>query len=74
MGVFHSLKQLLEADNPTAVPGVKKLVEQRFAGQWRQRSGDWRLFFSIEHGEVVHEKHAQGILTLRAVRRRDEAY
>ncbi len=57
MGVFRSMKQLLEAGNPTSVSGVKKLVEKRFGGQWRQRSGDWRIFFKIEHGEIVHEKH-----------------
>jgi len=75
MGVFRSLKLLLEADNPAAVQGVKKLVEARFEGQWRQRSGDWRIFFTIEHGEVIHEKHIyKGVLTLLAVRRRDEAY
>jgi hypothetical protein len=33
------------------------------------------FFFTIEHGEIVHEKHTyKGTLTLLAVRRRDEAY
>lgn len=42
--IFTSLKLLLEAENPIALIGVTKLVGKRFAGLWRQRSGDWRNF------------------------------
>ena len=75
MGVFHSLRLLLEAENPLAVQGVKKLVDPRYGGQYRQRSGDYRIFFAIEHGNVTFMKHTyKGTLTLVRVLRCDKAY
>lgn len=43
--VFRSIAQLLQAENPASVQGVKKLIEKRFEGLWRQRQGDYRIFF-----------------------------
>ena len=75
MGVFESIRQLLIADKPLQVSGVKKLVEKRFEGLWRHRSGDWRIFFNLQHGEIAHLKFTyKGTLNIVKVVRRDEAY
>jgi mRNA-degrading endonuclease RelE of RelBE toxin-antitoxin system len=51
------------------------LVDPRYGGQYRQRSGDYRIFFAIEHGNVIFMKHTyKGTLTVVRVLRRDKAY
>lgn len=75
MGVFESIRQLLIADNPLQVLGVKKLIEKRFEGLWRHRSGNWRIFFNIQHGEITHLKFTyKGTINIVKVVRRHEAY
>jgi mRNA-degrading endonuclease RelE of RelBE toxin-antitoxin system len=75
LGVFASIRQLLISENPSMVPGVRKLVEKRFEGQWRQRSGDWRIFFIFDPTEVAFMKYTyKGTVTILGVVRRDRAY
>jgi mRNA-degrading endonuclease RelE of RelBE toxin-antitoxin system len=57
MATFRAIAALLLAENPSAVAGVKKLVEKRFDGMWRQRQGDYRIFFEIEPGDVSYLEH-----------------
>jgi mRNA-degrading endonuclease RelE of RelBE toxin-antitoxin system len=73
IAIFRAIAELLKADNPAAVPGVKKMVETQYAGLYRQRQGDYRILFAIEHGEIVHLKSAyKGRLYLDSViHRRD---
>jgi len=73
--VFRSIAQLLRAENPASAQGVKKLVEKRFEGLWRQRQGDYRIFFRLTSGEITHQKFVyKGSLHLVAIRNRSDAY
>jgi mRNA-degrading endonuclease RelE of RelBE toxin-antitoxin system len=73
MAVFRSLAELLRADNPKAVPNVRKVVLSEDI--WRQRQGDFRILFRLEPGKVTHlDCDYVGILHLLAVLRRDKAY
>ena len=51
--VFDSLEELLQAENPYSVQGVKKLQEEKFEQMRRQDKGHWRVFFYIESETVV---------------------
>ena len=73
--VFASIKQLLEAENPFALIGVKKLVGKRFDSLWRQRSGDWRIIFALDSTRTTLLSHSyKGTIQIYRVLRRDEAY
>jgi mRNA-degrading endonuclease RelE of RelBE toxin-antitoxin system len=75
MAIFRSIAELLRSDNPSSVVGVKKLVEKRFEGLWRQRQGDYRIFFEIVSGEVVDQKFIyKGRLNIVSVVHRSQAY
>src|SRR5688572_13242229 len=75
MAVFASIRELLLADNPTAVHGVRKLVGGHFKDQWRQRQGDYRIFFSIDPTPVAHERYNyKGTVQILAVLHRGKAY
>ena len=75
MAVFRSLVEVLVAENPTTLPDVKKLVERKFEGQWRKRQGNYRILFSIESKEIVHEKYLyKGTVTVNSVVHRSKAY
>jgi mRNA-degrading endonuclease RelE of RelBE toxin-antitoxin system len=75
MAVFRSLVEVLVAENPTSLPDVKKLVEKKFEGQWRKRQGNYRILFSIESKEIVHEKFTyKGTITVNSVVHRSKAY
>jgi mRNA-degrading endonuclease RelE of RelBE toxin-antitoxin system len=75
MAVFASIRELLLADNPTIVPGVRKLVGGHFKEQWRQRQGDYRIFFNIDHAAVAHEGYVyKGTVHILAVLHRGKAY
>ena len=50
--VFRSIEELIYADNPAFVQGVKHL-EGSDPKRWRQRQGDYRIIFSLEAGEMV---------------------
>jgi len=45
MAVFRVLRRLLQADNPVAAHGVKKLKGVK--DQYRARAGDYRILFSL---------------------------
>jgi mRNA-degrading endonuclease RelE of RelBE toxin-antitoxin system len=47
MRVFHSIATLLKADDPQAIPGVKKL-EGTKSPLYRQRKGNYRIIFYAE--------------------------
>ena len=75
MAVFVALARLLEAENPMTIRGVRQLVESRFEGQWRQRQGDYRIFFELHSGDILHQGFAyKGRFHLVAVRHRSRAY
>ena len=75
MAIFAAIRELLIAENPTAVPGVRKLVGEQFADQWRQRQGDYRIFFTVQHGEIIHAEYSyKGVVTIFTVVHRSRAY
>ena len=75
MAVFRAIAQLLEAENPAAVNGVKKLVEKRFEGLWRHRQGDYRILFTFNSTPIEHLKFwYKGTLHIVAFVHRSEAY
>ena len=75
MAVFRSIAHLLQAENPASVQGVKKLVEKRFEGLWRQRQGNYRIFFELHPGTTVHLSHTYtGRLHLVVIHHRSRAY
>ena len=69
--VFGRIRELLLADNPKALLGVKKIVDG--ADEWRARQGDYRIFFSHPSEKVIHEKHEYDgtILVLRVLHGKD---
>src|SRR5258708_35277111 len=75
MAIFAAIRELLIAENPTTVPGVRKLVGAHFADQWRQRQGDYRIFFRVQHNEITHRQYSyKGIVTILKVIHRSRAY
>lgn len=52
--IFQRLKELLEADNPKAIRGVKKLVDVP-DDQWRIRQGNYRIIFTLKTEPITHE-------------------
>jgi mRNA-degrading endonuclease RelE of RelBE toxin-antitoxin system len=50
--VSESIDTLRSADNPFAVPGVKKMKGSDDV--WRQRSGNYRIFFQLESTPVTY--------------------
>lgn len=55
--VFRSIEELIYADNPAFVQGVKHL-EGSDPKEWRQRQGDYRIIFSLETGEIAQMSHS----------------
>jgi mRNA-degrading endonuclease RelE of RelBE toxin-antitoxin system len=75
MAVFDSIRELLESDNPASVTGVKKLRGEQFKDMWRQRQGDYRIFFTAEHGTVTNFGFTyKGKVTIIEVVHRSKAY
>ena len=75
MAIFRSIAELLQSDNPSNVAGVKKLIEKRFEGMWRQRQGDYRILFEVLSGEIVDQKFIyKGKLNIVSVVHRSQAY
>lgn len=73
MAVFCALVDLLTADNPKLVPGVKKV--KRYETIYRLRQGDYRVLFELHPGELTYLKSIyKGTLHVVAVLRRDKAY
>ena len=52
-GVFASIVELAQADNPPLVKGVKHHEGTSNPKEWRQRWGRWRIFFTIHAGKIV---------------------
>ena len=74
MAIFGSIAELLESENPKAASDVKKLWGP-LEGQWRKRQGKYRIFFTLQPGEIVQDKFTyKGALTVEAVADRKEAY
>ena len=70
--VLDSIENLLIADNPFAVHGVKKVKGRD--GVWRQRRGNYRIFFGIDSTPVAEgENTYKGTLIVIAVSKRDES-
>ena len=68
------MKELLEAENPKAIPGAKKLAGQS-EDRWRVRQGNYRIIFTVESGEVTHMKHTyKGTIWIQEVIHRRDAY
>lgn len=73
--VFRHLKELLNADDPFALPFVEMLKGKKFARVRKFRVGDYRVFLVLESGEVSHLKQTyKGRLHLVDIRDRKEAY
>ena len=69
--VFGRIRELLLAENPKALPCVKKIVDAD--DEWRVRQGDYRIFFNHSADKVIHEKHEYDgtIFVLRVLHRKD---
>lgn len=75
LAIFRSIAELLLAENPASVQGVKKLVEKRFEGMLRQRQGDYRILFSLQTEAVEYQNHSyKGKLHLISIVHRSQAY
>jgi mRNA-degrading endonuclease RelE of RelBE toxin-antitoxin system len=75
MAVFRAIAELLLAENPASVAGVKKLIEKRFDGMLRQRQGDYHILFELQPGKEIHQDHTyKGKLHLVSVIHRSQAY
>jgi len=73
--VFRHLRELLNADDPLALPFVEMLKGKKFARVRKFRVGDYRVFLVVESGEVTHLKRAyKGWLYLLDIRDRKAAY
>jgi mRNA-degrading endonuclease RelE of RelBE toxin-antitoxin system len=71
--VFGRIRELLVADNPKALPNVKKIIDAD--DEWRARQGDYRIFFNHTSEKVTHEKHEyDGTILILRVLHRSEAY
>ncbi|MCI0712696.1 MAG: hypothetical protein L0154_21250 [Chloroflexi bacterium] len=76
MLMFSKLIELLNADeptNPNQVTDIKKLKSPEYRGLWRKRSGNWRILYRLEEGEVIFFKFRyKGTLVIeQVVNRRD---
>lgn len=76
MLIFEKIKDLLNADNPSdpdKVTDIKELSEDRYAGLWRKRAGNWRILYRIEVGAIVFEKfeYKGRLLVVTILNRRD---
>lgn len=73
MAVFRVLRNLLQADNPLAAHGVKKL--KGALGHYRARVGDYRILFDVTANPTTHLKRQyKGTLTVEVIRHRSRAY
>lgn len=71
--VFSSIRELLLADNPKSLNDVKKLVDSD--DLWRKKQGNYRILFTVEAGEVVHNKFTyKGTLQIVKVADRKDVY
>jgi mRNA-degrading endonuclease RelE of RelBE toxin-antitoxin system len=74
-GVFRNLRELLYADDPYNVGFVEMLKDSKFARVRRFRVGDYRVLFTLETAEVIHQKHSyKGTLFILIVRNRNDVY
>jgi mRNA-degrading endonuclease RelE of RelBE toxin-antitoxin system len=73
MAVFRVLRLLLQANNPLAVRGIKKL--RGTTDQFRARSGHYRILFKLDVTPEVHLKQEyKGTVIVQAIKQRKEAY
>jgi mRNA-degrading endonuclease RelE of RelBE toxin-antitoxin system len=72
---FRHLRDLLNADDPYALPFVEMIQSKIFERQRKFRVGDYRIIFAIESEEVIDQKHQyKGTLFVLDVLHRKEAY
>ncbi|MCI0714529.1 MAG: hypothetical protein L0154_30525 [Chloroflexi bacterium] len=74
--LFSKLIELLNADEPISpneITDIKKLKAPEYRGLWRKRSGNWRILYRLEEGEVIFFKYSyRGKLVVeQVVNRRD---
>jgi mRNA-degrading endonuclease RelE of RelBE toxin-antitoxin system len=68
-GVFRRLRELLNADNPYALPFVEMLKDKKFERVRKFRVGDIRVFFVVDSSVIQHLQHTYaGTLVLLDVR------
>lgn len=73
LAVFDSLAKLAQAENPCAVPGVKRITTSE--SLWRQRQGDYRILFEIRSDLVIHLKcEYRGTIFVENVQHRKDVY
>ena len=73
--LLHSLRQLVNADDPYTLPFVEMLQAERFHRLRKFRVGPYRVFFAVRREEIIHEKHPyRGVVVIVDIRSRREAY
>src|SRR5258708_24082602 len=74
-GNLRRLRELLIANDPYVLPFVEMLKGKRFDRTRKFRVGDYRVFFSVETQEVIHQSHTyKGTLFLLDIQQRKDAY
>lgn len=72
--IFLTMRQLLEAENPYAIPEVKKLSGD-FAPLRRIPVGEHRILFYLVSELTIHQKHTyKGLLIVVSIIARKDAY
>lgn len=71
--IFNAIRELLIAENPLAITGVKKLVASD--NQWRKRQGVYRIIFTIVSGQIVIQKFTyKGTVQILEIGHRSSIY
>jgi mRNA-degrading endonuclease RelE of RelBE toxin-antitoxin system len=73
LAVFRVLRRLLQADNPLAASGVKKVKGTN--SQFRARAGDYRILFTISARPATQlKRNYKGTLTVEVIGHRRHVY
>jgi mRNA-degrading endonuclease RelE of RelBE toxin-antitoxin system len=73
--ISRQLRELLLADDPNTLPFVEMLQAKKFNRIRKFRAGNYRVFFALEIGEIIHQGHTyKGTFFLLDIRDRQEAY
>jgi mRNA-degrading endonuclease RelE of RelBE toxin-antitoxin system len=55
--ILPRLQRLLESSMPYSLPMVEMLKAKKFRRIRKFRAGDYRVLFTLEEQEVIHQKH-----------------
>jgi len=74
-GIFHRLRELLNADDPYSSPFVEMLKAKDFERIRKFRVGNYRILFVLRYEEISLRNHTyKGMLLILDIRDRKEAY